>query len=417
MKRTLVILFIALLSISASYAQNYISIKGKVVDNNSSNALPRASINLIGSYTSIVSNSEGFFTLKIPADTPPDAVIAISSPGYLTSEYPVSEFIGLESDIYLRVPLLPFNLSLDPAATNAVNPEVLLNSAYAMVSRNYASEPVGMTAFYTETVKKGNTKHIILDEAVLDIEKSSYTDDSCDKVSVRKGRGNLNREETDPLFSQYQGGLAAALSLDMVKNPFIGTTLPSAPLFYDFYIDGLVSIDGKTFYIVGFKPKKDIEPILFTGKVYIEEESLAIGRLEFSMDIGDKKVEAAGEFILKRPSDTEFSINRAEYLVTFKEFDGQWHLNYCKADIGFSARKKNSLLKSNYSITSEMVITDHKEGEFHISNDQKGQYRQILSDDVTSFSDKTFWQDDNVIEQNASVEQMVRRILSQLSKK
>lgn len=416
MKRALVLLFIAIFPICFCHAQSHIDIRGKVVDNKSSDAVPLASINLKGTYVTNVSNEEGFFTLKIPAGTSPDAVISISGPGYVNSEYPVSEFTELGADMYLRIPLLPFNLPLGSSVSNAVDPELLLLSAYSMVPENYASEPVGMTAFYRETIKKGNSSHIILNEAVLNIEKSSYTGNDPDRVSVHKGRGNENIEKGESLFSRYQGGIAAALSLDMVKNPFVGTTLQSAGVFYDFTIEGTVSIDGKTFYEVGFKPKEDADPFLFVGKVFIEEESLAIGRIEFSMDIEGKQEEAAGEFILKRSADTDFSIRKADYLVNFKEFDGKWYFDYCKSDIAFTARKKHSLSKSRYSISSEMVVTDHKEDGFHITNDQKIRYRNFLSEGPDSFRNKGFWEDMNVIEPELHIEKAIHGIVGQLQK-
>lgn len=414
MKRFLVLFFAAILSTGAAYAQSFICIKGKVADNKSADAIPHASINFKGTCISTVSNAEGFFTLNIPAGASSDSIISISCPGYVSSEYPVSEFSGLGPDMYLRIPMLPFNMTLDSAIADAVNAEDLLNAAYAMTSKNYASETVGMTAFYREIVKKGKSKHIIIDEVALDIEKSSYADDTPDKVSIRKGRGNTSLKEDDVLFSQYRGGLAAILSLDMVKNPFIGTTLPSATHFYDFAIVGTTSIDGKTFHVVGFKPKEGTVPFLFTGKVYIEEETLAIGRIEFSMDIGDNKEGAAGEFIPKRPADTEFSMTRADYMVNFKEFDGLWYLDYCKADIGLSARRKKSLSKSNYSISSEMTVTDHKEGDFHVADDQKSKYRNMLSGSIESFQDENYWKGYNIIEPELSVENAVRNIVTRL---
>lgn len=417
MKRTLILIIASILSIYAANAQNFISINGKVVDNKTSDAISLASVNLKGTNISNVSNSEGFFSLKIPAGTPADAIISVSCLGYLSCEYPVSEFSKLASDVYLRIPLLPINLSLDAAVARVIDPEILINSAYSRIRKNYSDETVGMTAFYREMIKKGNSKYLVLNEAVLDIEKTSYSSYNSDKASIYKGRGNVNYEKSDTLFVQFQGGIAAALSLDMVKSPFIGTTLQSAPHFYDFSLSDIVNIDGKAFYVVGFKPKKDVEPFLFKGKIYIEEESLAIGRMEFSMDIGDKKEEAAGEFILKRPANMKFSMERADYIINFKEFEGLWYYDYARVDIEFNARKKSSLFKSSYSITSEMAVTDHKKGEFHVINDQKVQYKDILSNQVSAFQDEDFWEDYNVIEADQSIEQAIRRIIKQLQKR
>ena len=94
-------------------------------------------------------------------------------------------------------------------------------------------------------------------------------------------------------------------------------------------------------------------------------------------------------------------------VLIYDDTNGNWN---------FTARKKHSLSKSRYSISSEMVVTDHKEDGFHITNDQKIRYRNFLSEGPDSFRNKGFWEDLNVIEPELHIEKAIHGIVGQLQK-
>jgi hypothetical protein len=364
-----------------------------------------------------VTNSEGVFSLKVPAETGEGEHVSISSLGYLTADFTVGDFLKLPANRMLSVALVPVVMRLDPAVVRSVDPKILFSTAYSRVRWNYPTKTVGMTAFYREMIKKGNTKYLVLNEAVVDIEKTSYTGYAVDKAAIYKGRGSINYDVTDTLFVQFQGGITAALDLDMVKNPFVGTTLQAATHFYDFTLDGIETLDGKTCYVVGFHPKEGTQPFLFIGKLFIETESFAIARMEFSMDLKGREEAAAGEFIIRRPADRRFTVERADYSVNFKEYDGLWYYEYSRVDINFTARRRRSLFRTSYTVTGEMAVTDHKKGDFKIENDDRVRMRDILSNRVAAFTDEDFWEGYNVIEPDQSIDQAIRRIIRQLRRR
>jgi len=393
---------------------DFITLYGHVSDIRTSESLYFSSINLYGTNISNIANSEGHFSLKIPKSAAPDANVLVSHLGYQTETVKVCSFYATTSENPLEIKLIPVSIHLDPATVRAIEPDVLIRSALHNVKYNYPTEHVGMTAFYREIIRKGTVKYLVLNEAVIDINKSPYTGFSSDRVGIYKGRGCTNYDTSDTLFIKYQGGIVTALELDQVKHPFAGIGPELLTDTYSFFMDGMATCDGHSFYKVGFRTKDHVDDILFTGSIYIEVESLAIGRVEMEMDIAGREEEAAGLFIVKRPQDTRFYINKVQYIISYKCFDGKWYYDYCRADLNFSSRRNNSMFRRNFSITEEMAITDHKDGEIAIEQANRVKFKDILSDKVADFTDDNFWEDYNIIEPDQSIEAIIKKIIRKL---
>ena len=417
-KRIFTALAATLLALGAAGQEaDIITLHGHVLDSSTNESLFFTSVSLSGSKISNVSNSEGVFSLKIPADTPGNAEIVVSHLGFMTRNIKVSDFAGYSQEKPLDIALVPMSITLDPARVRALDGLALFRSAYFKVKDNYPGERVGMTAFYREMIRKGTVKYLVLNEAVIDIDKSPYTGFSSDKVGIYKGRGSLNYDSTDTLFVKLQGGINTALSIDMVKNPFAGVGLEEAMQLYSFTITGTSIYDGRSFYAVEFQPRNRDDGILYQGTVYIETESLAIGRVEFSLDFADRADEAARIFIVKSPLGMRFTLTRADYVVSYRCLDGKWYYDYCRADLGFNVRKQRSLFRSSFSVTEEMAVTDHKEGGIAIDPADRVKFKDILSDQVSAFADDNFWEDYNIIEPDESIDVVIRRIVRQLNRR
>ena len=394
-----------------------LTLYGHVKDSETSESLFYSSVSLAGSMITNVSNAEGMFSLKIPADTPPDTEILISHLGYSTRPVPVSSFDGHSADKPLEIGLLSADIQLDAATVRLIDPYILLRSAFYKVRSNYHDTRVGMTAFYREMVRKGTAKYLVLNEAVIDIDKSSYTGIQIDRVGIFKGRGRTNYDTTDTLFVKLQGGVSTALEIDLVKNPFFGYNLEEAKDMFYFAMGGVESFDGRSFYVIEFKPSDKAKEILFRGKIFVEVESLAIGRAEFSMALEGREEEASHLFVLKHPSNTRFYVNNADYIINYKCFDDVWYYDYCRADVSFSTRRVRSPFRSNFSLTEEMAVTDHKEGGLAIMPAARLKFKDILSDKVADFIDDEFWEDYNIIEPDQTIDVLIKRIVRQLNKR
>lgn len=394
-----------------------ITLFGHVSDEETAESLYYSSISLAGTRITNVSNADGMFSLKIPADTDPAAIVNISHLGHRTGSMTCADFKGSTLEHPLEIKLSPAPLQLDPATVKAIDAVTLFRSAFFKVKDNYPSSRVGMTAFYREMVRKGTAKYLVLNEAVIDIDKSAYAKVQTDRIGIFKGRGSTNYDTTDTLMIKLQGGINTTLQLDVVKDPFLTTTVHEADKTYSFSMGGTDSYDGHNFYIVEFNALPNIEDIVYRGKIYIDVESLAIGRIEFSMNVEGREEEASRALILKRPADTRFYINSADYMINYKCFDGLWYYDYCRVDVNLSTRKNRSLFKSNFTLTEEMAVTNHHEGTIAIEPAERVRFRDILSDKVADFTDDDFWEDYNIIEPDETIDVLIKKIVRQLSRR
>lgn len=390
---------------------------GKITDSSDGHSLAFASVTHIVSGVSNVSNSEGFFSLKLPMEVLPEDEIRVSFLGYVTATLRVEDFSESSPDKPYGIQLPPVSFTLDPAVIRSIDPLDLLNEAYDKVKDNYPSVTTGMTAFYREIIRRQSGRYLALSEAVLDINKASYTSFQSDRARIFKGRASTDYRAADSILIRFRGGVVAALDMDNVKNPFAGVWLREVERHYRFAMGEPVLRDGLFFYVVTFTQIDGSEEILYSGRLYIESGSLAIGRIELSLNVKGREEKAAGIMVVKRPPDTRFYITKADYAVNYKRFGDTWHYDYSLMRINLSSRKGKSFFRNNYVITGEMAVTAHNEAPARIGADERIRFKDFLSEKVGDFRDDDFWGDYNVIEPDKSIDAVIRRIIRRLERR
>lgn len=390
---------------------------GKVTDSSDGNPLAYASVTHVVSGVSNVSNSEGFFSLKLPMDVLPEDEIRVSFLGYVTVTLSVEDFSGSCPDKPHGIQLPPVSFTLDPAVIRSTEPLSLLMEAYDKVKDNYPSVTTGMTVFYREIIRRQSGRYLALSEAVLDINKASYTSFQSDRARIFKGRASTDYRAADSILIRFRGGVVAALDMDNVKNPFAGVWLREVERHYRFAMGEPVLRDGLFFYVVTFTQIDGSEEILYSGRLYIESGSLAIGRIELSLNVKGREEKAAGIMVVKRPPDTRFYVTKADYAVNYKRFGDTWHYDYSLMRINLSSRKGKSFFRNNYVITGEMAVTAHNEAPARIGADERLRFKDFLSEKVGDFRDDDFWGDYNVIEPDKSIDAVIHRIIRRLERR
>lgn len=390
---------------------------GKITDSSDGHSLAFASVTHIVSGVSNVSNSEGFFSLKLPMEVLPEDEIRVSFLGYVTATLRVEDFSESSPDKPYGIQLPPVSFTLDPAVIRSIDPLDLLNEAYDKVKENYPSVTTGMTAFYREIIRRQSGRYLALSEAVIDINKASYTSFQSDRARIFKGRASTDYRAADSILIRFRGGVVAALDMDNVKNPFAGVWLREVERHYRFAMGEPVLRDGLFFYVVTFTQIDGSEEILYSGRLYIESGSLAIGRIELSLNVKGREEKAAGIMVVKRPPDTRFYITKADYAVNYKRFGDTWHYDYSLMRINLSSRKGKSFFRNNYVITGEMAVTAHNEAPARIGADERLRFKDFLSEKVGDFRDDDFWGDYNVIEPDKSIDAVIRRIIRRLERR
>jgi hypothetical protein len=410
MKRVITIILPLFFLFQNIIAQDFYSVTGRVQDASSGKALNFASIQLISTNISIVTNSEGVFVLKIPTGVRADSLM-ISYLGYKSKRVAIKDFGKQE----LKIRLEQSDIALNPITIRPQDAPSIVKMALARIPRNYKLAPVQMTAFYREMIKKGGT-YVSINEAVLDINKASYAGYRADQLAIYKARGSYDINRIDTLLVKFQGGPNSALDLDIVKDPFLGVDIMMLEQIYTFKFTDPVTINNRFFYVIEFDELLKQREIYFRGKVYIDAESLAMGRIEFAMNVENREL-ANSYFVRKKPASLRMDVMSANYLVNYKLSDGLWYFDYSKTEVKFNAKWDKKWFRNIYTISSEIAITDISENERKIEAENRIRPRDIMSAKVSDYTDENFWEDYNIIEPDQSIENVISRIIKQLRKR
>jgi hypothetical protein len=405
-------LFAAVFSLQAQ--ESTISISGTVVDSETRRPMVFASVSIQDIGISIVTNGEGYFTLKFPKEYVSKSV-SISYLGYHTGIMPISQFIA--SSRPLTIGLIQAALPIPMATVKPIDPLELVKEAFKKIRHNFPQEKMQMTGFYREMIRKGNT-YVALSEAVVDVHKPPYAPSfTVDQVGIYKGRGSIDWARIDTVFVKFQGGIRSALDIDVVNHLFLGVLEHEVDKYYDFTLEHPVQMNDRIQYVVSFQQKPQVEDLLFRGKVYIDYETKAISRVEFNMNVENDN-RATAIFIRRKPLSLRATVDYAAYMVQYRQLpEGEWAFDYSRTDLKFTAKWDRKLFRQTYTITSEMAMTEYSRQSYRIPQESRVKTTDITLYRVADFEDPGFWEDYNVIEPESSIESVISRIIRQLRRR
>jgi hypothetical protein len=390
--------------------QNFITIKGKVVDAENGAPLIFATVAVKESNVAIVTNIDGEFTLKIgePATA---KNLEISFLGYKNKTILISDMRdnGYKNVISLETAPIP----IKEIVVKPLDPIDIVEKAIGRIAKNYSTEPNLMTAFYRETIRKNRT-YVSIGEAVVEIFKAPYaTDVRFDGTRIYKGRKSSDVEKMDTVLFKLQGGPVSVMQLDIAKNTESILT-QDAMQYYNYSLTGVIEIDGKPHYVIDFLQKPSVDMPLFMGSLYIEMDTYAITEVEFGFNLSDKAA-ASSIFIRKKPLGMEVTPELATYRTKYREQNGKYYFAYSRAEVKFKVDWKKKLFNTYYTTMSEIAVTDRTTEEvIKFANKEKIRYTDVFSEKVTAFTDPEFWGEYNVIEPDQSIESAIRKLSRKL---
>lgn len=384
--------------------------EGTVKDATTGEPLVFAGIYVIGTRIGTVSNSDGEFIIKIPAHLL-DGNLGISSMGYEFRRVPVSSLKPVRND---------FALALNPIIMPEIkvvyqDPALIIGKMLASVRANYSTSPVMMTSFYRETIRR-NRAYVSVSEAVLDTYKSSYINDlEYDRVRILKGRKSIDKYRLDTLMMKLQGGPYTSFFLDVLKNR-LDVFPEKFDEVYDYRMGGTVYVNDRPAFIIHFEQKPNIDDPLYKGRIFVDVDDLALVAIEFN--VNEKHLEkATSQFIVKRPAGMNVALDGVNYIVKYRKVDDKWFLNYVRNELQLWVRWNRKLFRSNYTITSEMAVTDFSEEGVEKFRLREAVWSDdILVDEVSSFEDPAFWGEYNLIQPEQSIEVAIERLSRKLKR-
>ncbi|MCM4151327.1 carboxypeptidase-like regulatory domain-containing protein [Arenibacter sp. N53] len=382
---------------------------GKIVDSETNNPLVFANLTIENYNISTVSNTEGYFSLKVPKEISEGQVI-VSFLGYKTKTIPLSQLKENKNEIALEVSITELSeVSLAvPKDAKALVKETLLRKG-----DNYFDDPTLMTAFYRETIKK-RRKNVSLSEAVVNIYKSPYNSDRRDALQLYKARKSTDYNKLDTLAIKLQGGPFNTLFVDMIKYPqyiFTEETFDD----YTFTFENSTQVNNKLIFVINFKQLESITDPLYQGKLYIDAEKKILTSAIYSLNITDQE-KASKMFVRKKPAHANVWPTDIAYRVDYREKNGKWYYGYSNVLLEFKINWDDKLFNSVYSMTCEMAITDWEKNTSGETPKFKDRIKSsiILEDEAIGFSDPDFWGEYNIIEPEKSIESAIKKIQRQL---
>lgn len=411
-------LIIMLLISSVSYGKRadkqgsseMIIIKGEVINAESNEALVFATIGLKNHNYATVSNSEGDFSLKLPSSVMDDH-LTISYIGHETLELAIAD-INTKRD--LKIKLKPIYVNLLELSVFPDNPKILINNVLANISKNYSNEGQLMTAFYRETIKK-RRQYTALAEAIVEVNKTSYTNAKKDQLRILKGRKGMNISKMDTLLFKLQGGAHSTLAMDLIKYPY-SILSPEIQEDYIYSFQNMTMIDGETHIILSFKQKEEVKEPMFFGKLYIHAETMAISSATFSLNTENKGL-ASSIFIRKKPLFCNVIPVYANYMVNYRRQGDKWYYTYSRGDVEFDIDWKKRLFNTSYTVSSEMAVTDRVPLSVRkFERSERLKENAVMNETVQGFYDKDFWGEYNVIEPEKSINTAIKKIAKSMEK-
>ncbi|MCH5233679.1 MAG: carboxypeptidase-like regulatory domain-containing protein [Muribaculaceae bacterium] len=385
-------------------ADNVVEISGTIKNAKNKKVLGNVSVSIPGTNIGTVTNTEGNFTLKIPAKDFTKGLKA-EQIGFQT------QFVTLdENSLPLSIFLEPSGKVLKELLVLGGDPKEIVKMALRKIPDNYSDHDNLFSGFYRETIQKGN-RFINISEAMVDVLKKpyKYRDIHGEKVSIHKGRSIVSPKSSDTLAVKLMGGPYMPIMLDAVKNGDHLFTIEEIDN-YDFKMETGVMIDNQMHYAISFQPKVSLSYPLNSGVFYIDGDNLTISRVEFELDMKDKN-KVTRSILQKKPTGLNFKPLEVSGMVTYKTIDGKSYINYISSKMRFKCDWKKRLFSSTYTSNAEMVMVDRDDSpDKHIKFNETFGKRKIFSDHVENYWDEDFWKDYNIIEPTESLEKAVDKL-------
>ncbi len=386
------------------------SYKGLIVDINSREKLPYASLTVENTNISTVTNADGEFLLKVPK-TDTNRMVVITFLGYGSKKISLSALQPDGNKIELRS--LP--IFLPELEVVSKDPQFLIRKMFDKRTENYSNKDMIMNAFYRETIRKRNT-NVSLSEAIVEVYKQSYNNNLTDMAALYKSRKSTDYSKLDTLVYKLMGGPFNSLYLDVMKYPdfiFTSDILNN----YSFRFLQTDRIDERLIYVIGFEQLKHVIEPLFYGKLYIDAESYALVRADFDMNLTDND-EATKLFIRKKPFNAVVNTTKAHYQIEYRLSDDKWYYAYSRVDLNMKINWKKKLFNTYYNSTIEMAATDWFEDVNKKGFKMKDRINPnvVIQDAVTGFYDPVFWGEYNIIEPDKSIENAINKIQKKTKK-
>lgn len=377
-------------SITTTEPSPWLIIQGRILDEETRDPLPFATIIVEDYGIGTTSNMQGDFLLKIPSSLRQNK-LKVSYMGYQSQRYPLYLIDGKHIEIIMEADYI----SMQEVIIRYYDPQTIVREALSKIRDNYSNTPTYLTSFYREGVMRDN-RPLNYSEAIFKIYKPSYQSlTDSDQAKLLKSRVITNQEETDTLILKIKAGVRSALELDIINTipSFIDIEFLDEVTFS--HVDMLTK-DGGMVYAVGFEQNDPTFLPVFAGTLYIDTEDLTIISAEF--EVHPRFLDQSKHIFLNLHSNKfNAHFDRIHYTVSYQKHNGRHHLAHVRGDLHIRIRPRNRIFSTKYHAFLELVVVDIDEQEAERFRRRETFNTQTIFMDEPFQYDFDFWGAYNII--------------------
>jgi len=366
--------------IQATYAQQ-ITITGKVVDLETKEPLPYASIGIIGKPIGLISNEQGEFDFHIPSEMRND-ILVVSMLGYKTFEAPVWSLISTSA---VAIELQAGTVMLkEVVIVDSLKAGEILRLALERIESNYPMEPFQLEGFYRDIKKLGGTYISLLEAAVKIYDENYYAPRNKfklrERVALQEVRRSIGYSSKFTDFFDKDNLLEDLLLNNNVRY----RQFPEEDIFFkSLKFEDDTQFNGREVFVVTHTQD-------YLLRVFIDKETYGIIHLEY---VNDHQAE------LEKKRGLESRFVKVKRTIDFKLFEGKLFLNYITVTSQVNwYESETGKLKFEAELERRLLINNiHSKSPERISLAKKMKSYGLQYQDQPY--NKKFWDNYNVIKE------------------
>ncbi len=261
------------------------SIKGKVINQLTNEAVAYTNIGIEGTFYGTASDADGNFELKIPEEMV-NKQIFFSALSYKNDTFPVRTLFEKEFNIIKMEPLTYDIGDVDVAAQSRVLIRIL-RMASENTPYNFLGGPFNLVCTFGNEKTVDDTVKIVDTAEVLLFDRNGYKQPSKSDAFLMRNY-TISKEKPDYSFSTGITNFDELLDLDWVRS---GTSVlnPGVVWQFDLTLEDEPEIDGNSCWVISFSQEEptlagaqDFYASSFKGKITIAKDDYSVKKIEGS---------------------------------------------------------------------------------------------------------------------------------------
>jgi hypothetical protein len=367
---------------STGWAQHRLSLSGKIIDEESGEALIFASIGIRGHAIGTITNSQGEFDFHFPASLK-DQSLQVSMLGYVNYVATISQLIGQESlEIRMKRAFIPLE---DVVVEDVISGPEIARLALFHIETNFPNAPFYSEGFYRDVKKLGGRYFSMLEAAVkiqdLDYKKPRNPMRLQERVGVIEVRRSLGYNTR---FTKYFDN-ANLLEDLLLHNAVRYRNFPEGEKFAGpFKRQSDTEINDRSVYVIAREGEAN-------WRLFIDKQSFAIIRMEHQSTAAQP---------LEKKKNLVYRKAYINLAIDFQEHGGKMYLHFIRMTTKTHWFDRRTMeFKFETELLQELAINKIQPETFIRISSQERMKRYGLQYQDNPYN-KAFWENYNMLKEN-----------------